>query len=1089
MSGSLDRLARPCFEGVSSNDERRERKSDFENSEDDRKSRMGNLKKKALKASSKFKPNFKKKNRRKSDDRIFVSIEDVRNVEELQAVDALRQVLLSDELLPPRHDDYHMLLRFLKARKFDIDKAKSMWANMIQWRKEFGTDTILEDFDFSELDEVLQHYPQGYHGVDKEGRPVYIERLGKVDPYKLTQVTTLDRYVRYHVLEFEKCFGIKFPACSVAAKRHIDSSTTIIDVQGVGLKNLTKPARELIQRLQKIDSDNYPEVLGNKYQNKLLEIIDASELPEFLGGDCNCADQGGCMRSNKGPWKDPNILKMVLSGETLCSRQIVTVLNGEGRVIARDKPRFSMIKGSDTSAAESGSEVEEITSPKPTSSYLVPRLTPVSEEPRVVGKASSTSGFPEYDEYVPVIDKTVDVGWKKQVFPSKSILFFPRVERGPQGTCARIWAMVLAFFTSLITLVCSRALRVNEKDSVSDSVQSITKLPVDPLPEEEFHTPSPMLRFTEDTLTPVFRRLGELEEKVDVLQERPYQMPCEKEELLNVAVYRVHALEAELIATKKVPERGCCVIKGVSEYTLKSKALYEALMRQDELFAYMDSQKTKMRVLLSSFNCSIYNLATVSPLPSLKFYSKADNNLTRPSNDNTTMHPPLSRTYQVVVAATRDMGIGKDGELPWRLPSDLKFFKELTGDYIRSWEEKCYSYGFDTASAEDVVICKSIPSALELLAEVPYYLSIEKVFVIGGGQILREGLNAPGCYAIHITEIENSIECDTFISAIDLSLFQPWYSSQPFVENSIRFSFVTYVRVRNLANGDLIARNKMEWSSSDFNKFWVKKFTFLPKLIFKRHEEYIYLRLVQEIISSGNQKRDSTGTDTLSIFGCQMKFNLRRTFPLLTTKNVLWEGVIEKLLCLSLSEREDGDLGPIDGLQERHFGARDTNTHADYAGQGYDQLLDVIDKIKNRPDDKRIILAAWNPSDLKLMNRLPCHIFAQFSITNGELSCQMYQCSGDMAIGVPFNIASYALLTSMIAHVCDLVPGDFIHVIGDAYAYKTHIRVLQEQLQQRPKPFPILRINPEKKDIVSFVASDFELIGYNPHKMEMKMAV
>ncbi|XP_031269115.1 putative bifunctional dihydrofolate reductase-thymidylate synthase [Pistacia vera] len=561
------------------------------------------------------------------------------------------------------------------------------------------------------------------------------------------------------------------------------------------------------------------------------------------------------------------------------------------------------------------------------------------------------------------------------------------------------------------------------------------------------------------------------------------------------------------------------------------------------------SNRLFSKVLLSSFNCSIYNLATVSPLPSLKFYSKADNNLTRPSNDNTTMHPPippLPRTYQVVVAATRDMGIGKDGELPWRLPSDLKFFKELTvttSDHgkknaivmgRKTWESIPLQYRplsgrlnvvltrsgrFDTASAEDVVICKSITSALELLAEVPYYLSIEKVFVIGGGQILREGLNAPGCDAIHITEIENSIECDTFIPAIDLSLFQPWYSSQPFVENSIRFSFVTYVRVRNLANGDLIARNKMEWSSSDFNKFWVKKFTFLPKLIFKRHEEYMYLRLVQEIISSGNQKRDSTETDTLSIFGCQMKFNLRRTFPLLTAKNVLWEGVIEKLLwfvsgatnskvlrekgidiwtgnesrdyleSLSLSEREDGDLGPIDGLQERHFGARDTNTHADYAGQGYDQLLDVIDKIKNRPDDKRIILAAWNPSDLKLMNHLPCHIFAQFSITNGELSCQMYQCSGDMAIGVPFNIASYALLTSMIAHVCDLVPGGFIHVIGDAYAYKTHIRVLQEQLQQRPKPFPILRINPENKDIVSFVASDFELIGYNPHKMEMKMAV
>merc|ERR1712129_104491 len=287
------------------------------------------------------------------------------------------------------------------------------------------------------------------------------------------------------------------------------------------------------------------------------------------------------------------------------------------------------------------------------------------------------------------------------------------------------------------------------------------------------------------------------------------------------------------------------------------------------------------------------------------------------------------------------------------------------------------------------------------------------------------------------------------------------------------------------------------------------------------HEEMQYLNLIKKIIDSGNQRGDRTGTGTLSLFGAQMRFSLREgTFPLLTTKKVFYRGIAEELFwfirgstsakelqdknvriwdgnssrefldSIGLKDREEGDLGPVYGFQWRHFGAEYTSMHADYSGQGVDQLADVIDKIKNRPDDRRIIMCAWNPADLDKMALPPCHCLVQFYVADGELSCQLYQRSADMGLGVPFNIASYALLTIMIAHVTGLVPGDFVHTLGDAHVYSNHVEALKVQLEREPKEFPKIVIKRKVEKIEDFNIDDFDVVGYESHpKIAMNMAV
>nr|AIA18638.1 SWIM zinc finger protein [uncultured bacterium] len=252
-----------------------------------------------------------------------------------------------------------------------------------------------------------------------------------------------------------------------------------------------------------------------------------------------------------------------------------------------------------------------------------------------------------------------------------------------------------------------------------------------------------------------------------------------------------------------------------------------------------------------------------------------------------------------------------------------------------------------------------------------------------------------------------------------------------------------------------------------------------------------YLELMRNVLEHGARKEDRTGTGTLSIFGYQMRFDLSEGFPLLTTKKLHLKSIIYELLWFLRGDtnvkylqdhgvkiwdewaEENGDLGPVYGAQWRSW--KDPN------GGSIDQISQLIDQIKTNPDSRRLIISAWNVVDIPRMHLAPCHCLFQFYVSEGRLSCQLYQRSADIFLGVPFNIASYALLTMMVAQVCDLKPGDFVHTFGDAHLYLNHIEQAKLQLSRRPYSLPQMKINPAVKSIFEFKYEDFELIGYQAH--------
>ncbi len=252
-----------------------------------------------------------------------------------------------------------------------------------------------------------------------------------------------------------------------------------------------------------------------------------------------------------------------------------------------------------------------------------------------------------------------------------------------------------------------------------------------------------------------------------------------------------------------------------------------------------------------------------------------------------------------------------------------------------------------------------------------------------------------------------------------------------------------------------------------------------------------YHDLMRHVLEHGSKKDDRTGTGTLSVFGYQMRFDLGDGFPLVTTKKLHLKSIIHELLWFLrgdtnvryLNEHgvtiwdewadERGDLGPVYGAQWRSWRAVD--------GGAIDQISQVIDRIKRDPDSRRLIVSAWNVAELDKMSLLPCHALFQFYVVDGRLSCQLYQRSADIFLGVPFNIASYALLTMMVAQVCDLEPGEFIHTFGDAHLYLNHLEQARLQLEREPYPLPRMKLNPAIRDIFEFNFEDFELVGYQAH--------
>lgn len=446
--------------------------------------------------------------------------------------------------------------------------------------------------------------------------------------------------------------------------------------------------------------------------------------------------------------------------------------------------------------------------------------------------------------------------------------------------------------------------------------------------------------------------------------------------------------------------------------------------------------------------------------------------------------------FSLIVAVDSNNGIAKNHDIPWHSPEDMRFFRETTKgkgrnavimgrityekipeDY-RPLEGRTCVIISRTWKQENYPDIRIYPSLIDALVGLGASKTYEEIFIAGGEQIYRDSVEKFMylCKKIYVTKFKMDYACDQFFpfdSVKDLPLFCD------------------------------VAKSR------DYSRY-----TFAPKAT---HEEYQYLELLKRA-KKGEQKSDRTGVGTMSIFGTSMEYNIENTIPILTTKKVNYEAVIKELLFFVsgktdtriLSDQgvkiweantkkevlqnlglhwDEGDMGPGYSHQWRHWNAKYEGCDKDYTGQGIDQLKKLIDGIRTEPHSRRHILTSWNPEQIDQMSLPPCHILAQFNVSSDKkyLDCQLYQRSGDLFLGVPFNIASYVILTHMIAHVTSLRARRFIHVIGDTHIYNNHTNQVNTQLNRTPRPFPSLKFRNATRihEIDDFDFNSFLIEGYS----------